>query len=105
MEKQKPTAKDKPRFELWRDRTFSILVPLFFGYLLLTQVHNTTVKIVLVVLLLGFATGEAALFGRHILRFIIKGLGADEEEVKENKVSQPDKDRKLNNTSNNKKDE
>ena len=79
--RKKPTKK----FELWRDRTFSILIPFFFGYILLSQTNNNIIKIVLLILLLGFATGEAALVGRYVLSLLGRLTGVENEEREEEK--------------------
>ena len=92
--------KQKDRFELWRDRSFSIIVPFFFGYILLTQTHNNTIRLVLIILLLGFATGEMALFGRYLLNVIGRILGGHHESEDGNLS----KDRKTSKTRDNKED-
>jgi hypothetical protein len=72
--------KERHGFEVWRDRLFSVLVPFFFGYIFLSQANNNnTIKIVILVLLLGFATGEAAIIGRHILLLLGRLTGVEED--------------------------
>jgi hypothetical protein len=76
-------------------------VPFFFGYIFLTQTHNNTIKIIILVLLLGFATGEAAIIGRHLLIFLDRLIGVNnnqestrKQEEKENNYNDEPKDKK-----------
>lgn len=75
------SRKQKAKFELWRDRTFSILIPVLFAYVLIFEDEtNETIKIMLLMLLLGFATGQSALVGRHVISIIAKLLGSNHDD-------------------------
>jgi len=100
MQQEKNGNHKKGKFELWRDRTFSVIVPFFFGYILLTQAHNNTIRIILIVMLLGFASGEVALFSRHMLRVLGRILGNGNNTENDNLS----KDRKIEKNNDNEKD-
>lgn len=92
--------KKKPSFELWRDRTFSILVPLLLGYLLISGETSQQIRTLIIVLLVGFATGQATI----LLRALAKGIGAGILEMhhqsKKDKQSKDDQTNKDGNTNN-----
>lgn len=85
-----PIKQDKPKFEQWRDRLFSVLVPLFLGYLLIAEQASAELKTIIVVLLVGFATGQAATFLRGVARAIGAGI-LESTDAKQGKLDKNDK--------------
>lgn len=63
-----------------------MLVPIFLAYVLITQQHHDEIKIIVIILLAGFATGQAATFIKHIASGIGSGIikAADESRKKNN---------------------
>ena len=68
--KQKQQIKKKLSFEAWRDRAFSVIIPGVLVYLLITDGHNQQLKLIALILLVGFATGQAA----NILRTVANSI-------------------------------
>ena len=67
--------KNKGKFELWRDRAFSVLVPALLGYLALVERGaSVEVKIFTLLLLAGFATGQAASLIHRVANAIGQGI-------------------------------
>jgi hypothetical protein len=65
----------KGKFEKWRDRTFSVLVPSLLGYLaLIDRGAPVEVKLLTLLLLAGFATGQAAAIVHRVANAIGRGI-------------------------------
>jgi hypothetical protein len=89
--------KDRGRFEQWRDRAFSILIPLLFGYLLLFERNATTeVKILTMVLLAGFATGQAAALVKRLANAVAVSIVQVTGQKPENDEQDTDQDKSTN---------
>ena len=71
---QKKKLKKQISFETWRDRSFSIIVPGVLVYLLVTEGHNEQLKLIALILLVGFATGQTASIIRNVANSIAEGI-------------------------------
>lgn len=72
--KEKKQLKRKLTFEAWRDRAFSIIIPGVLVYLLVTDGHPQNLKLIALILLVGFATGQAALIVRSVANSVAEGI-------------------------------
>ena len=72
--RQKKQLKRKLGFEAWRDRAFSVIIPGVLIYLLVSEGHHPNLKLIALVLLAGFATGQAALVVRSVANSLAEGI-------------------------------
>ena len=73
-QKQKKELKKRLSFEVWRDRAFSIIVPGVLIYLLVTDGHHPNLKLISLIMLIGFATGQAAIILKSIANSVAAGI-------------------------------
>jgi F0F1-type ATP synthase assembly protein I len=79
-------------FETLRDRSFSIIVPVFLGYILISTAHSDTIKLVCLILLCGFATGQSSLILLRIAERLGIGTILPADEKPEPKPDDDDRD-------------
>jgi hypothetical protein len=73
-QKQKKELKKRLGFEAWRDRAFSLIVPGVLIYLLVTDGHHPNLKLIALIILTGFATGQAAMILKSIANSVAAGI-------------------------------
>ena len=88
---QKEQLKNRLGFEAWRDRAFSVIIPGVLIYLLISDGHSQNLKLIALILLAGFATGQAALIVRSVANSIAEGiLKSNEQPNRDNDGSDSD---------------
>lgn len=79
---QKKKIKKQLSFETWRDRAFSIIIPGVLIYVLVSNGHSQQLKLIALIILAGFATGQAAslikIIANSFAEGIIKSNGQDD---------------------------